>query len=200
MIDIDKYEIFRENRQTLRELSKDDSDPSNLLYMTESEITAVDFDTVKTKYVNQLGLSEETAASVDAMVCGAETITFIEFKNGNMKNEKRRVKDKLRDSLLIFCDITKKNISYTRQNVDFILVYNIEKNPPPNQLTKDTVQPAPSRDAIAKYFLQKAKQEFILFGLEQYKKLYFREIHTYSQKEFENYLEEQSQSKEQNKN
>ena len=44
MIEIDKYTIFSENRETLQELSKDDSDKNNVKYMTDSKTMAVDFD------------------------------------------------------------------------------------------------------------------------------------------------------------
>lgn len=45
-----------------------------------------------------------------------------------MKNAKADVIHKLKDSLLIFCDIFNANISFTRKNALFILVYNEEKN------------------------------------------------------------------------
>ncbi len=193
MINFDDFEIFRENLSTLRKLSMDDSDALGIQYMTDSEMEAVDFDAVKTEYMNQLGLSEENAASIDAIVdhMGNRNIIFIEFKNGNMKNEKRKVKDKIRDSLLIFNDITGKNITYSRQWIDFILVYNLEKNPVPNQLTKRSVQDSASRYEIAKYFLGKGNKELIRFDLERFEKLYFRSVHTYSKKEFEIFLQKQ---------
>jgi len=73
--------------------------------------------------------------------------------------------------------------------MDFILAYNLEKNPLPNQLTKGMVQESNSHTAIGKYFLQKGGQEYILLDLERFKKLYFREVHTYSQEEFEQYIQ-----------
>lgn len=54
------------------------------------------------------------------------SIAFVEFKNGRVKNQ--NVKNKLRDSLLIFLDVTGKTISYTRKHADFIVVYNAEEN------------------------------------------------------------------------
>lgn len=188
MINLDEYDIFQTNKSTLQELSKDDSDINNIQYMTDSQTSVIDFDKVKTEYANLLGISEETADSVDALHCFQEEICFIEFKNGNMKNEKKKVKDKIRDSLLIFCDITKKDISYTRENLSFILVYNIQKNPLPNQLKKFSTQEAPSRDFIARHFMNLAQQEYIRFDLERFNKLYFNQVHTYSNKEFDNYL------------
>ncbi|WP_107839677.1 hypothetical protein [Metasolibacillus meyeri] len=133
MINIEDFPIFQNNLLSLKELSKDDGDKNNIIYMTNSEVLAVDFDQVKTQYTNELGLSEEVASSCDAITYHANHITFVEFKNGNMKNAKANVKSKIKDSLLIFCDITNTKIIDTREKVDFILVYNQEKNPASNQ-------------------------------------------------------------------
>lgn len=98
------------------------------------------------------------------------------------------VKEKIRDSLLLFCDITGMQISDTREWMEFILVYNISKNPMPNQLEREGVQESNSRDVIAKYISKKAKEEFVRFDLKRFKTLYFKEVHTYSKEEFEEYL------------
>lgn len=189
-----KYTIFQDNIATLKELSEDkrlnDEKEETICYMTDSTIQAINFDKVKTRYTNSLGLSEESAKSVDALVTLANVPTFIEFKNGKMKNEKRTVKDKLRDSLLMYCDITETTISDSRENVDFILVYNQEKNPMPHHVKYEMENESPSRVEISKHFLSKAGKELIRFDLEKYKRLYFRDIHTYSKEEFELYLEQ----------
>lgn len=186
MIKLEEYDIFRKNKKTLHELSKDDSDPNDIQYMTNIQTLAVDFDKVKQIYANRLGLSEECAASADALISASDRTIFVEFKNGKVNN--RNVKDKARDSLLFFCDITETNISYTRENMEFVVVYNQDKNPLPNQEKKSRIQESVSRDAIGKYFMQKGKQEYIQFDLERYKRLYFKEVHTYSTEEFEKYL------------
>lgn len=183
MIDLDAYPIFLGNKKTLKEISKDNSVPEKIQYMTESKMEVVDFDQVKRCYLNELGLSEENATSVDAIVPFVDHIAFVEFKNGKVNN--RNVKDKARDSLLIFSAITEKDITYTRDKLDYIVVYNLEKNPLPNQIKKENVQESLSRVKIADHFLKKSKTEFIRFDLEPYKKLYFREVHTYPKEKFE---------------
>mgnify|MGYP006922144306 CR=1 FL=1 len=185
-MDLNDYSIFRENKETFKETSKDDSDTSHIQYMTDSEMEIVNFDQVKRCYVNALGLSENNAASVDALAQFAEGFAFVEFKNGKVNN--RNVKDKIRDSLLMFTDITGESVSNTRNNLDLIVVYNIERNPLPNQLKRGTLQESPSRIAIADHIAKKAKEEIILFDLERYKKLYFRKVHTYSKEKFAEYL------------
>lgn len=188
MIDWEIQKIFTNNSSTLKKISRDDSDKEKIEYMTESERPAVDFDAVKTEYTNSLNLSEENADSVDGMFEANGSLVFVEFKNGNMKNEKAKVKSKIRDSLLFFCDITKTRIDDTRKIAEFILVYNLNKNPLPNQLKKQSVQESQSRVNIAKYLCQKAGKEFIRFDLERFQTLYFKAVHTYSKDEFEKYL------------
>jgi hypothetical protein len=134
-----------------------------------------------------LGLSEDVAKSADAIINSKKGLVLIEFKNGSVNN--RDVKDKVRDSVLILCDIIKCNISYIRENIDFILVYNETKNPLPKQIIKGIVQESHSRTFISKKLAQKGKQEFVLFDLDRYKKFLFKEVHTYTQEEFEEYLE-----------
>lgn len=188
MINLDDYPLFL-IKSTLKELSKDNSGANGDVYMTTSEVQAIDFDKVKESYEQSLGLVGDRGSSVDAILNTSNGIVFIEFKNGNMKSERAKVKTKLRDSLLIFGGITGKTITYTRDNIDFILVYNESKNPLPNQLTRGIVQDSPSRISIAKHIAQKGKQEFILYDLERFKNLFFRNVHTYTEHEFESFMQ-----------
>ena len=187
MINLELYSILWDNRESLRETSKDDSDPNDIQYMTSSETEVVNFDLVKRCYVNGFGLSEDAITSVDAIVPLEDRILFVEFKNGKVNN--RNIKDKARDSLLVFLEIIGKNIAFSRSNIDFVVVYNLEKNPLPRQVQKGQLQDTPSRVSIADHFMGKAPKEFICFDLERYERLYFRNIHTYSKKRFEEYLQ-----------
>lgn len=187
MVKLDLYPILQNNRCSLKEISKDDSGPNDVQYMTSSEKAVINFDLVKRHYVNQLGLSEDVATSVDAILPFADGILFVEFKNGKVDN--RNIKDKARDSLLIFLEIIGENISFSRNNIDFVVVYNLEKNPLPNQLKKGQLQETPSRVFIADHFMEKAKKEFIRFDLKRYEKLYFKNVHTYPKERFEEYLQ-----------
>lgn len=190
MLNLESYPILAENTATFMETSKDDSDKNNVQYMTKSRLRVIDFDEVKRRYTNAQGLSEDCVTSVDAIVQFGDHIIFVEFKNGKVNN--RNIKDKARDSLLLFSGITGESIAYTQQKVDFIVVYNLEKNPHPNQLKKEKLQQSPSRIAIGSHFTCKAKKELILFDLERYEKIYFRKVHTYSKEQFEEYLRTQN--------
>lgn len=163
------YQLLKDHISNLKETSKDTSDATNIQYMTTSTLPAIDFDAVKTAYLNFLGLSEEHAKSIDALALCDSPLVFIEFKNGNMQHEKGAVKNKIRDSLLILCDIICKSIGFTRENMEFILVYNEAKN---------------SRVGIGKYLTNLEGKSSILFGLEKYEKIYFKHVYTYTEDEF----------------
>ncbi|MBQ7594888.1 MAG: hypothetical protein IJU48_11145 [Synergistaceae bacterium] len=79
--------------------------------MTDSQLLVTNFDDVKTDYMNILGLSEEKAHSVDAIARGKDNLFYmIEFKNGNCKTEAAKINLKIRDSLLILCDMRSKTL------------------------------------------------------------------------------------------
>lgn len=84
--------------------------------------------------------------------------------------------------ILIFNDIVQKNISFCRENLYFILVYNEEKNSCGKNEVK---QQDSSKIVISKYIHKKAKKKFIRFGLAKFEKIYFKEVFTYTEKEFE---------------
>jgi hypothetical protein len=186
MIDLANYDIFTDHVGSLKELSKDDHSTENIQFMTQSSVVAVNFDQVKRAYANNLGISEDKVYSVDGISYTEDSIIFLEFKNGSNINN-REVHDKIRDSLLLFCDITKTNISFTQKNAILILVFNEQANPIPNQYTRH-IQPSPSRSFISKVVAQKGNKEIIICCLDRFEKLYFREVHTYSQEEFESYI------------
>lgn len=47
---------------------------------------------------------------------------------------------------------------------------------------------------IGKHVSQKAGEELIRFDLERFKSLYFRDVHTYTEKEFETYIKKRFES------
>lgn len=118
----------------------------------------------------------------------------MQIKNGIMTRPMIfNVYNKIYDSLLIFNDIVGQNISFCRKHVNFILVYNESKNLSEDynnegkNLSKDDKikNQDCSKAKIVKYFYSKAKKKYIRFGLERFEKLYFQEVFTYTQQEFE---------------
>lgn len=192
-IQYDKIALFKENKSSLKETSKD-SDSSNPECMTNSEIEVINFDKVKESYIKDMKLSY-TPCSNDALYIDKNgELYFIEFKNGIIKPHTIfNVYNKIYDSLLIFNDIVGKNISFCREHVNFILVYNEGKNLSGNydNENKNSFKDCEiknqdsSKARIGKYFYSKAKKKYIRFGLERFEKLYFHEVFTYTEQEFE---------------
>lgn len=184
-IQYDKIEIFRKNITSFKETSKD-TDSGTVKYMTQSEVEVINFDKVKEDYIRGMKLSA-TPCSSDALYIKNEgKLYFVEFKNGFMKKDKVfNVYNKIYDSLLILNDIIGENISFCREHVNFMLVYNESKNPSQKEGT-DKEDSAKAR--IGKYFTSKANQRYIRFDLGKFKKLYFRDVFTYTEKEFEEFF------------
>lgn len=180
-----KYEdiaIFQENLSSFKETSRD-SDGEMPRYMTDSEIQVINFDKVKERYIREMNLSN-TPCSNDALYFGRDQkIFFVEFKNGVMQKQKIfNVYNKIYDSLLIFNDIVEENISFCRQNLYFILVYNEAKN---FCEMGGIEQQDSSKAIISKIIHKKAKKKYVRFGLDRFEKIYFKEVFTYTEKEFE---------------
>ena len=183
---LDEILIFKENRSTFKETSLDDGGKENQ-YMVDSEIEVINFDRVKSAYIKGMRL-QDTPLSSDALYERQPGEYFlVEFKNGRLnKTDIYSVQKKIYDSLLIFNDIMDTNISFCREHVDFILVYNESKNPKSTDEAGNSLDaPTPSRVAIGQHLSKKANSHFIRFGLKQFKTIYFHDIFTYSVQEFE---------------
>lgn len=122
MIKLADYKEFN-HWTSLKKTSLNKYDKASEIYMTDSEFPAIDFDAVKERYTGKFKL-KQVPKSNDALVQMDENVFFIEFKDGNMKNERFDVVQKIYDSLLIYCDITKQTISDTRSYMVYIIVYN----------------------------------------------------------------------------
>lgn len=170
-------DIFEENISAIKEVSYD---KDHQVYMIDdniknSNMKIIDFDKVKTKHCNQLGTTEEILKSADGLLFYKGKPIFIEFKNGDIANTKKcksEIKTKMKDSLLMFCNIVNEYISYGKDNIIFILVYR------------------DSRHFIEQSLRRKANQiEGTLFdALKRYEKAYFKAVYTYTVEEFEQYL------------
>lgn len=156
---------------TLKQTSYDDAKKE---YMTESEYPVIDFDAVKEAYLLNKGAKIEELKSADALVNCAQKIVFIEFKNGSMKNEKKGVKEKMKDSMFILVDLLDSTIEYVRSNVAFVVVYNKGKNP----------RSSPSMDIFSDIVSKLGHDRICRFGFDNYRKLYFNNIITYNYEQF----------------
>ena len=181
MIDINQYPILSNHISTLKETSKDDHD-GTVVYMTESSAAAVNFDDVKSEYISRLSLCESPKSNDALIINSTELATFIEFKNGKFDRPKEfNVRKKIYDSMLMLTDIIDKNISFTREHLDYILVYNESKNPDP----KKAYSSSESRDLIDKTLLGFGNERLIKYGLGIFQNYCFKNVYTYTEKEFE---------------
>lgn len=193
MLQLGRYKIFTDHIDTLHNLSADNGIPPRVEYVTGSQVRAVGFDRVKDEYTRQLHITNESSESVDALLNIRGVPTFIEFRNGFIK-DKKKIKNKARDSLLILCGIANKNINYTRRYMDFILVYNAAKNP--MSTTEHCTVSGESRmvtndnslDYICRYITKLSKGSFVRFGLERLRVMYFKDVYTFTNNEFEDFL------------
>ena len=170
--------LFRNHMKSLKEISYDDD---NEKYMTQSMALAISFDDAIKDYLKAHDCPNETLKSVDAIAEFNKKPVFIEFKNGVLDSKETKIKipAKIKDSLLVFGDIANCTINYTRESVEFILVYNLDKNPR---------KPINFREMINGHIQRYAKTQNIRFGLGKYKNLYFKEVRTYSADEFGEFL------------
>lgn len=172
-------------------------------YMTHSQMQVCAFDKVKEWYVSEkIPKANPNPKSNDALYFGKEGCFFIEFKNGKISNEVNyEINKKIYDSLFLLFDLKYQDkngkmvdsISYTRDFMTYILVYNEEnylKFGPTRQGKEGEkrqrgVLQSYYRDKLFKTMRGLAKEEFILFGLDQFKNYLFKDVYTYTEKEFE---------------
>lgn len=192
MIDFSDYPILKDNMSTLKKTSRDKHNSETEFYMTDSQREAVNFDDVKLEYIKNLGLSESPNSNDALFINKKNTLVFVEFKNGFMDNEKKfKVRKKIYDSIIILTDILNMGISGLRDHMEYILVYNETVNANEKdvlQKTKSYVQPSVSFDCFAKSVSRLAHDEYVCFGVRKFENYCFKKVHTYTEKEFEEYL------------
>lgn len=191
MINFDDYPILKSNLSSLKDTSIDNHDQNHITYMTDSQREAVNFDGVKRAYIKNLALSEEPKSN-DALFLDKENkLIFVEFKNGFMDSSKKfAVRKKIYDSLLILTDILDMGISHLRDEMEYILVYNEQVNEKEKEVLKKKtwIQPSEAFDNFAKNLSKMANTEYVCFGIKIFENYCFKNVHTYTEAEFETYL------------
>lgn len=184
---------FLEATSTVKDVSYDDS---NKIYMSDSGLVVYDFDKIKDWYASTLAGdgNKLDVESNDALYIDDDNVLFIEFKNGNIDRNKDRnaLKRKIYDSCVIISDdITntksvvpsfRPTAGFMRENVDYILVYNGEKNPPSK------------KNVIRHGYISKGKGQIpARFGISRFEGYLFRKVRTYTEQEFQiNFVEKMS--------
>ena len=190
---------LKKNYKTLKEISYD---KTNKQYMTDSNILAYDFDEVKNEYVKmKLANIKEKPKSNDALYFSKNgKWIFIEFKNKSIDDTINfQINRKIHDSLFIMFDLMynysgnafKSCISFTRENMDYILVYKTYDSNKPTRLTqkglerqKIELKDSDSRDVLKRTIARRGGENIIFFGLDQFKDYLFRNVYTYTKEEF----------------
>ena len=193
--------IIDEKRSTLKDTSYDNDKDE---YMVNSQLQVCAFDEVKDWYIgNKIPFVKPIPKSNDALFFGEKECFFIEFKNGRIDNAVNfELNKKIYDSLFILFDLNyidkKRNavnsISYTRSNMNYILVYNKERylEAGPTKQTQDGFKrqeiekrESQHRDKLYKTIRNLANEEFVKFGLDQFKNYLFKNVYTFTVEEFE---------------
>ena len=193
MIDLNSIEIFQKNKCTLKKTSKDEHDNGFKLYLTESCLNVINFDVVKDKYAKPFHL-EYCPRSCDALFQSTDCYVFVEFKAGKITKQKQyQILQKIYDSLLIFSDISHLTIGELRNEAEFILVYDEKANldntdPELKEKSTQRIQESASLKQFEKTIAGFAKKEITCFGLGFFEKYCFKRVHTFSEKEFDEYL------------
>lgn len=163
---------------TLHELSKDEEHDE---YLTDSKVRALDFDKIKRGFTQVFHVSEDGFHSVDAILQDKtdDVFYFIEFKNGAF-DPGREVVPKIPDTIILFADIMGLQIAEIRDKCEFILAYNVDAKPFTSQEERDL--------KIHRYLYDRAERENVRFGMRRFKNTYFRDVHTYTEDQFEEFL------------
>lgn len=186
--DINIEKVYSNFRNT----SYDSTGKTSLI---ESDDSCLDFDKIKDLYIKKhyssiksirnKGLelekrSMENFKSNDAIKIFEEIEYFIEFKNAPSPKIVE-IYEKIKNSLLIYLDITNTTISNTRTNLNYILVYNPDKK----EKGRNKVNQHPDYEKIQVNVKGFGNEKVYKFGLKQnLEGLYFKEVLVMTKEEF----------------
>jgi hypothetical protein len=168
-------QMLDEFGDTLEQTSEDNDEKTTPkgrgVFMTSSQERVVNFDKFKQSIATKYK-ANNSPNSCDVLYMQSENEWFlIEFKNGKIDEKKIfQVRGKIFQSLLLLTEKLDKTISFTRRNLNFILVYN---------------------ENIARIEIGKSlykltdNSQFFPFGLNGLQKLYFKEVYVWNKKEFD---------------
>lgn len=151
----------------------------------------VSFDNVKKEFCKTFNKDETLMFSVDTILYNKRNnrVVMVEFKSGTLsKNVKRRIKSKLKDSILLLNHLLNKDLNYMQENMEFVLVYNLDSNPDSQQNLSDS-DPLDNDGfyELADELIGLAEEENIRFGLEAYEDIFVKKVHTYNVEQFKRY-------------
>ena len=196
MIDFSSINEFKNNLCTFEEASIDENPPKK--YVTHSQLMCINYDKGVTRnyysalskrldFPNKLGRStreKDCPKAVDSLyITDDGEVYFIEFKINKKNTKPHEIRQKALESLLSFMEITSLKRSEVRKFATLIVAYGNADEP--NKYDES------SKDKLYKHYTnQKAKTPLISSNLERYKGIYFKDIITFRNHEFDSYIQE----------
>lgn len=183
MDSLKKISLLEKHASTFYECSKDDDHGT---FMNVPKLPCVNFDNAVSEFTKKMGYDKYSAASADTISISKskdEKIVLIEFKNGKLKSASKRlnIREKMCNSLLILEAIFNQSWTELRNSMEFILVYNENKNPKeqPKEVIKD------------KMYNKAAGTSNVRFNLARHYGLYYKRIRTVTENEFSTIVEQE---------
>jgi ribosomal protein S17E len=173
-------ELISNFPDTLEKTSEDVNKSTVDKYMTLCKKTVVNVDKFIYDFVKNMSLTS-IPKSCDALYMTPENEYFmIEFKNGKIEAKiNYEINVKILESLLMLSEKFTETIAFTRNNMNFILVYN--ENIEHGQEQYDNTRVS----QVSVHVFKRAHISIIRFGLHRFKKLYFKNVFTYTKSEFQ---------------
>lgn len=106
--------------KTITEMSKNQGKS-----LVESEICGIDFDALTAEYFEKYNCTHPSRSN-DSIIDYNFQDYFVEFKDQEKPNT-NELREKIRNSLLVYLDKIDEKVSFARENLGYILVYNPNK-------------------------------------------------------------------------
>ncbi|NQN67729.1 hypothetical protein HPA05_04345 [Streptococcus suis] len=163
-------------------------EPCNFIYSND---LVVNFDNVKSEFCKSLDKDNTLLCSVDTILYNKQNgrLILVEFKNGIIdKNQRRKLKNKIKDSILMLNYFLSTNLGDSQNNFEFILVYNSLNDPPlPDEDIDIDYLDNPEYYDFAETVSEFAGEEHIRFNLGIYEDIFVKNVHTYNIDQFKKY-------------
>lgn len=167
------FDEFREPQVRIPlKIASEDTNKFPHVYMTEHAQKVISMDAVMDGYLIKRGMHKGDAKSVDALyMLSSGKLCMVEFKNGEFTPAE--IIEKALSSVLMFNEITETNISFTRENMVFVLVYNQE------------VKHVNYRQLYAEQRSHRQKERISLFKLDHLNHFCFSQVEEIEKTEFD---------------
>lgn len=182
-----KRKYFRDSISTITKASLDDYHNESMVI---SDIPVVNFDYATELYCNDKNIPK--LYSDDAILpLKKNRMVLIEFKNGKITRKvKSNIYKKNIDSIFVCSDILEETEDELKEDTDYILVYNYEKNNHKQECNgNNDIEQTVEFDFIANELNSFSDSNYVAFGLKKKFSNNFKSIYTFTVPQFKNYLQ-----------